>query len=163
MSAPDDLYPPTQYGGLWLLLAFGIIVLLVIAAILLVVLTRPKKVADAIADDPETQLTLPEVVARLQGDYLRQIDAIERGYRERTLPPREANVQLSRLVRRYVNEYSGLEAPVLSLQDLQRLGVNPSLIDALRRHYYPSIFRSGPPVDPVAGAEAARTVVRSWR
>lgn len=163
MSAPDDLYPPTQYGGGWLLLAFGIILLFVIAAVLLILLTRPKRVAEAMADEPDAHLTLPEVVARLQGDYLRQIDAIEQGYRARTLPPREANVRLSRLVRRYVNEYSGLEAPVLSLQDLQQLGVNPSLIDALRRHYYPSIFRSGPPVDPVAGAEAARTVVRSWR
>jgi hypothetical protein len=52
---------------------------------------------------------------------------------------------------------------VLSLDDLIERGVDPALIDAIRRHYYPSIFQRGPAVDPTYGAEAARTVVREWR
>jgi aryl-alcohol dehydrogenase-like predicted oxidoreductase len=49
-----------------------------------------------------------------------------------------------------------------ALDDLVARGVNPALIDAMGRHYYPSIFRQGPAIDPVAGAAAARTVVRAW-
>ena len=37
-----------------------------------------------------------------------------------------------------------------------------TLVDALRRHYYPGIFRRGPIVDPHAGAAAARQVVTTW-
>ena len=51
---------------------------------------------------------------------------------------------------------------MLALDDLVRLGVQPELIDALHRHYYPSIFRRGSAVDPHAGAEAARAVVKKW-
>jgi hypothetical protein len=91
-----------------------------------------------------------------------RIQQIETDYRERRLSARQANLELSRVVRTFVNEYSGLEAPVLALDDLVARGVHPALIDAMGRHYYPSIFRQGPAIDPVAGAEAARTVVRSW-
>ena len=35
-------------------------------------------------------------------------------------------------------------------------------IDAMKRHYYPSLFRGGPVIDPVAGANAAREVVNAW-
>ncbi|HWS51992.1 MAG TPA: hypothetical protein VN241_13360, partial [Microbacterium sp.] len=75
---------------------------------------------------------------------------------------RRANLELSRTVRAFVNEYSGLEAPVLALDDLIALGVHPALIDALHRHYYPSVFRRGPAIDPAAGFEAARKVVTAW-
>ena len=43
MSAADELYPPAQYGWGWLLLAIGIIALLVIAAWILIMLTRPTR------------------------------------------------------------------------------------------------------------------------
>ena len=102
------------------------------------------------------------MLSQLRVEYLDRVQQIETDYREKRLSPRNANLELSRVVRTFVNEYSGLEAPVLALDDLVSRGVHPALIDAMRRHYYPSIFRQGPPIDPLAGAEAARTVVRSW-
>ena len=42
------------------------------------------------------------------------------------------------------------------------MGVHPALIDAIKRHYYPSIFGRGPAIDPAAGAAAARKVVSEW-
>ena len=83
--------------------------------------------------------------------------------RDRHLSARQANLELSRVVRTFVNEYSGLEAPVLALDDLVSRGVHPALIDAMGRHYYPSIFQRGPAIDPIYGAEAARKVVTTWR
>ena len=41
MPGSDELYPPAQYGWGWILLAFGILILLIAAAWLLVALTRP--------------------------------------------------------------------------------------------------------------------------
>ena len=161
MPGSDELYPPAQYAGWWMLLAFGILVLLVAAAWLVIALTRPRRVAPATAQGTPPLQTM-DVLSQLRVEYLERVQLIEDDYRARRLSARNANYELSRLVRTFVNEYSGLEAPVLALDDLVARGVHPALIDAIGRHYYPSIFRPGPAIDPIAGAEAARTVVRTW-
>lgn len=162
MPGSDELYPPAQYGWGWMLLAFGILALLIAGAWLLIVLTRPRR-ALSFADENAGQAPLViDVLSQLRTEYLTRIQQIETDYTERRLSARQANLELSRVVRTFVNEYSGLEAPVLALDDLVARGVHPALVDALGRHYYPSIFRPGPVIDPVAGAEAARTVIRSW-
>jgi hypothetical protein len=143
-----------------MLLALGILALLVLGAWLLIVLTRPRRASSPAA--PSAAPSTVDVLSQLRTEYLDRIQLIETDYRERRLTARQANLELSRVVRTFVNEYSGLEAPVLALDDLTARGVHPALIDALGRHYYPSIFRQGPSIDPVAGADAARTVVRSW-
>lgn len=160
MSGPDELYPPVQYSGLWVLLAVGIVVAVVLIAWLVIVLTRPRPAAPAAQGVPTPPLQV--VIQLLRTEYLSSIDDIERAYLAGDLDARGANLELSRVVRAYVNEYSGLEAPVLTLDELAARGVHPSLVDALRRHYYPSIFRRGPIVDPRAGASAARQVVTTW-
>lgn len=162
MPGSDELYPPAQYGWGWMLLAFGILALLIAGAWLLIVLTRPRR-ALSFADENAGQAPLViDVLSQLRTEYLTRIQQIETDYTERRVSARQANLELSRVVRTFVNEYSGLEAPVLALDDLVARGVHPALVDALGRHYYPSIFRPGPVIDPVAGAEAARTVVRTW-
>ena len=160
MQGPDEFYPPYQYGWGWLLLAVGLIALVLVAWALVLWFTRMEK--------PPKQSTQPSVpvtanvLTQLRYEYAARIDQIEAAYTAGAMSPKTANRELSALVRSYVNEYSGLEAPVLSLSDLVELGVHPALIDALQRHYYPSIFRKDMVIDPVAGAAAARAVVSSW-
>lgn len=161
MSAPDELYPPTQYGWGWMLLAIGIIALLILAGWLLLFFTKPRRSIALPGQAPQLPQT-GDVLSMLRMEYNDRIGRIEVDYLSGALSARQANLELSRVVRTFVNEYSGLEAPVLALDDLLRLGVQPALVDALHRYYYPSIFRRGPAVDPVAGAEAARKVVASW-
>jgi hypothetical protein len=162
MSGTDELYPPAQYGWGWMLLALGIIAVIILAGWLLIALTRPRRSLTLPGEQQPTTPLTADVLTMLRHEYLDRIHQIETDYRAGSLGARNANLELSRVVRTFVNEYSGLEAPVLALDDLIALGVQPALIDALHRHYYPSIFRSGPPVDPIAGAEAARKVVTSW-
>ncbi|GAT74655.1 hypothetical protein [Microbacterium hydrocarbonoxydans] len=160
MPGSDELYPPAQYGWGWILLAIGILILLIVAAWAVVMLTRPRRLT--LGSDEARTLQTADVLSQLRAEYLERIQLIEDDYRARRLTARNANFELSRVVRTFVNEYSGLEAPVLALEDLVARGVHPALIDAMSRHYYPSIFRQGPAIDPAAGAEAARTVVRTW-
>jgi hypothetical protein len=162
MPGSDELYPPAQYGWGWMLLAIGILALLVLGAWLLIVLTRPRRTLSTAGEAQGPTLLTVDVLSQLRTEYLERIRMVETDYRERKLSARNANFELSRVVRTFVNEYSGLEAPVLALDDLKARGVHPALIDAMGRHYYPSIFRQGPAIDPIAGAEAARTVVRTW-
>lgn len=162
MPGSDELYPPAQYGWGWMLLAIGVLVLLIAAAWIVVLLTRPRRDLSAAGQRQDPGLMTVDVLTQLRVEYLERIQRIEDDYRGRTLSARNANLELSRVVRTFVNEYSGLEAPVLALDDLRARGVHPALIDAMGRHYYPSIFRQGPAIDPLAGSEAARTVVRTW-
>ncbi|AYF97149.1 SHOCT domain-containing protein [Protaetiibacter intestinalis] len=157
MPTDDPLYPPVQYGGGWLLLVFAILLALVVAGFLVARLTRPRRLP------PHPQGEQPTVIAQLRGEYLTAIDEVGARFAAGEIDARRAHGELSRLMRGFVNEYSGLEAPVLTLHDLVEAGVHPSLVDALSRFSYPSLFRRQPPVDPALGLEAARQVVRSWR
>jgi hypothetical protein len=156
MPGDDVLYPPVQYAPGWLLLVFAILVALLLAGVLVAVLTRPRRLAAHPSADPQA------VLGQLRTEYLAEIDRVEQQVRAGQLDARQAHAALSRLMRAFVNEYSGLEAPVLTLQDLVAQGVHPALIDALGRFSYPSLFRRGAPVDPVQGAQAARQVVQTW-
>ncbi len=160
MQGPDEFYPPYQYGWGWLLLAIGLIALALIAWALVLWFTRMEKPPKT-TTEPQAPVSM-DVLTQLRYEYAARIDQIERDYTAGTLAPKAANRELSATVRAFVNEYSGLEAPVLSLSDLQEIGVHPALIDAIQRHYYPSIFRKDMVIDPVAGAAAARAVVSQW-
>ena len=156
MSEPDEFYPPVQYAPGWMLLAFGIIVLVIAAIWVIVHVTRARRPTQDVGG------VSADALALLRQEYLGAIDGVAQRWQSRQIGARQANLELSRLTRAFVNEYSGIEAPVLALDDLVRLDVHPALIDALRRHYYPSIFGRGPAVDPAAGAAAARKVVSEW-
>lgn len=157
MPGDDLLYPPAQYGAGWLLLVLAIVVLAILAAVLVTRLTRPRKPAAEPAADPAA------VVSQLRLEYLAAIDDIDARVVSGQLDARHAHLELSRLMRAFANEYSGIEAPVMTLRDLVAAGVNPALVDALGRYTYPSVFRREDPIDPRLGAEAARQVVRTWR
>ncbi|WP_221584731.1 hypothetical protein [Microbacterium sp. G2-8] len=160
MSGPEDLYPPVQYGALWLLIALAVLVAIAAGAWIVWALTRPPRIDAFLSPEPAPPTGTD--LDRLRSHYLDRIGQIEAAYQAQAITAQHANAELSALTRAFVNEYTGLETPVLALDDLAERGVHPALIDALRRHYYPSLFRRGMVVDPVAGAEAARRVVTAW-
>lgn len=162
MSGSDELYPPAQYGWGWMLLALGILAVLILAAWIVIALTRPRRRLELTGAAPLGATRTDEVLAVLRTEYQQRIDGVEAAYANGEIDAKRTNLELSRTVRAFVNEYSGVEAPVLALDDLIALGVHPALIDALHRHYYPSVFRRGPAIDPAAGISAARTVVTAW-
>lgn len=156
MLGDDMLYPPAQYAPGWLGLVFLIVVAIVAVGVLIVIFTRPRRLTATSATSPM------QVLALLRTEYSAEIDHVEQRVRAGELDARQAHGELSRLMRAFVNEYSGIEAPVMTLQDLAARGVHPALVDALGRFSYPSLFRRGAPVDPLLGVEAARQVVTSW-
>lgn len=161
MPALDEYFPPYQYGWGWLVVALGLIALGLVAWGTVLYFTRPIKPPKTAQEAQGAPISM-DVLTQLRYEYAHQIDMIEQQYGAGAMDAKTANRELSATVRAFVNEYSGLEAPVLTLTDLIARGVHPALIDAIQRHYYPSIFRRDMVIDPVAGAAAARTVVGSW-
>lgn len=162
MSEIEDLYPPTQYVGTWLLIALGVIAAGIVIAYLVLWFTRPRYELTKQTTESAPQVDGNAITQALRHEYLGRIQEIDDAYAAGTIGPREANRRLSREVRQFVQDYSGFEAPVLGLNDLIAHGVPQPLVDALQRHYYPSIFGRTMVIDPVAGAEAGRLVVKSW-
>lgn len=158
---PEELYPPDQYSGWWLLIALGILVALIAAVALIVLLTRAPKPREA-APPPVPRGTPVQQLENLRSAYLQRIDGIERAHAAGDLDARRVNVELSSLTRRFVNEYTGVATPVMSLEELGRQDVHPVLVQALNEYYYPSIFGEEPPADPRPGIAAAREVVTAW-
>lgn len=162
MSEIDELFPPAQYGAGWVLLAFGVLAALLAAAAIVMWFTRPRTTLTRHVTGAASTELPDDALAALRTEYLDRLQRIEDRYRDGALDARAANRELSREVRAFVQDYSGFEAPVLGLQDLVALGVHPSLVEAVGRHYYPGMFRSAADMDPVAGVDAGRTVVTSW-
>lgn len=162
MTDIEDLFPPAQYAPVWLLIAAGIIALGLLLTLVVLWLTRPKY---SLERRGSASISAPDqgaMTAALRGEYLARLDAVGEAYARGELGAREANLMLSREVRGFVQEYSGYEAPVLGLHDLIAAGVPQPLVDAMGRHYYPSIFRPAMAIDPVAGVAAGKLVVTSW-
>ena len=101
-------------------------ILLITAAWLVVVLTRPRRdltVTDAVA---AVRCCSPPTCCRSCAWSTSTASSRSKtDYRDRTLSARNANLEFSRVVRTFVNEYSGLEAPVLALDDLIARGRAP--------------------------------------
>lgn len=163
MSEIDDLYPPAQYGGGWLLIALGVIALVIIITFAVLWFTRPRYSLTKQSEAAARPSVDPEAITQaLRSEYLWRLQQVQDAYAAGRITAREANRTLSREVRQFVQDYSGFEAPVLGLNDLVALGVPHPLIDALQRHYYPSIFARTMAIDPNAGVQAARLVVTTW-
>lgn len=161
MPDGNGLYPPAQYGWGWLLVVLAALIVGITVALLIAHFTRADRVAAAppLPPQPSADPVFPD---QIRADYLHRLQLIEAEFRAGRLDGREVNRRLSQLVRGFVHEYNGLEAPVMTLGDLVERGVHPALIDAIGRHYYPSLFRRNTVVDPIAGINAARTVVQVW-
>lgn len=160
-AGEDDLYPPVQYGWGWLALAVGIIALGIVVAVLVIWLTRPRYSLTREAAG-EAPVQTAELLDALRLEYLGRLQTVEDEVRSGRLRARAAHLRLSREVRRFVQDYSGIEAPVLTLTELVERGVHPALVDAVARHYYPGVFRQRDEIDPLEGVEAGRRVVMMW-
>lgn len=154
---PEELYPPVQYEWWWLLIALGILAALAATAWLVWALTRPPR-----ERPPAPAAPLGAQLDALRARHLGRIDEVERAALSGAMSARDANAELSRITRAFVNEFTGLETPVLALDDLEARGASADLIGAVRHHYYPSVYGREDAADPAVGIAAARQVVTGW-
>jgi hypothetical protein len=152
---PPGFYAPEPYAGWWLWVGVGAFVLIVAwyAWVWRATRERPTGVA---------QRPVGDRTARLRDEYTRQIDAVAGQAVAGQISARDAHQRLSLLVRRFVQELSGIQAPTMTLSELSTSGPRLAPVSRVVEVLYPGEF-APEDSDTVAGAaEVAREVVWRW-
>ena len=149
--AEATLYPPEQYSARWLLLGIACVFAVLAGYTAVFLVTKKRK-------DPSATTS---ALAELKHHYLELVDEVERRYVTGSLPEREAFLQLSSLMRRFVFEASGLKAHTATLAELREAA--PALVSATIADIYPAEFEPDPEgVSFELSAASVREVVSTW-
>jgi hypothetical protein len=149
MRAADELQPPVGYDDRWVLLALLALGLVVVyyAAVLWWTRERPPRAAPA---GPRT-------------GWVGRLDAISAAVDRGELTARQGHQEISRTVREFVSERSGVPAATMTLGDFRQHG--PERLAELVALTYPPSFSADEDLSVAAfeeTAERARTLVTTW-
>ena len=136
--------------------AIGVVILLGVLgwAVVVWAQTRPARV------EPEPELPPGWWLAQLKGRYIQRIDEVVRLGDAGELSARRAHQELSVVVRDFVQEASGVQAPTMTLAELGRTG-DPALAPSPTSSG-DSIPSSSGPSGPSPWPPPPRMRVRSW-
>lgn len=155
MQGNAGFFAPLPYSPLWLWAGIGLLVLVLGWYAFVFLSTRTRQVQAA-----APRFTPPSDIHRLKEAYLLRIDAVEADAAGGRLTSRACHQELSLLVRKFARDVTGVDAPRMTLADLDRHPL-PAAADAVGR-LYPGEF-GAEPLPPIArSAEAARQAVRLW-
>lgn len=149
MRAADELQPPVGYDDRWVLLALLALGLVVVyyAAVLWWTRKRPERTAPA---GPQT-------------GWVGRLDEISAAVARGELTARQGHQEISRTVREFVAEHSGVPAATMTLGDFRDQG--PERLAELVALTYPPSFAADEELSVAAfdeTAERARTLVTTW-
>lgn len=153
VDAPD-LYGPVQYMPWWVA-GMLILVGLVLLTTAVWALTRPRGI---LAPPPPPPPFVDPMAVKYK--YLGLIDEVAAEHDRGDLTPRALSQRLSLVLRFFAHETTGVQAEVMTLEDLQDAEL-PYVHHAVA-NYYPASFQRVARHDPPAAIELARKVVSTW-
>lgn len=135
---PAELFPPEAYAGGWLVAAVLAIAVVVLWPIVVVLITRPKRVRAEVPTGPPP--------ADQRGRTLAELAEIRRRWQEGSVSTRHGHQEISSVVRRYVATAGQPGVETMTLAELRsaseqspRLTVVADLVEEL----YPPEFAAG--------------------
>ncbi|MBR2523846.1 MAG: hypothetical protein IKE53_05335 [Clostridiales bacterium] len=159
MPTSVKLQDMMSYSLILTVIAIAIVVLpvLIFSLIKLIGFKPKKREKKAAKPKPKRKLD-PQALKAL---YLEKIKETETRYTNNLIDMRAAHLDLSRIVREYCSEASGLPYDNLTLSELYRFNM-PELYNLIREFYEPE-FAPSSDKDIAASFSNARGVVTSWR
>ncbi|GGC84328.1 hypothetical protein GCM10011512_08930 [Tersicoccus solisilvae] len=175
MNDGGRFYGPLPYEPVWLWIGLGLLAAVAAWYIWALASTRRSR--------KKWQVPGPEGLPGLQRDYLARIDAVAVAADRGELTARQAHQRLSRLVRVFAHQASGVSAHTMTLADLRELSGNSlsgstttgapvsgasgasgvaDVADAVAV-LYPAEFGVPEAADARRAVDAAREVVSAWR
>lgn len=155
VQADPEFYGPLQYAAAWSWAGLGL--LLLVAAWYAWVFAATRRRGSAGAGPRGSGLT---DLAALKAVYLQRIDDVEQEAAAGNLGERESHQEISRLLRKFVRDATGVDALRMTQADLA--GHPLPAAAATVGELYPAEFGPGP-LPPVArSAASARRTVETW-
>lgn len=165
MGDGGRFYGPLPYEPVWLWIGLGLLAAVAAWYVWALASTRRSR--------RKWQVPGPAGLPGLQREYLGRIDAVAAAADRGELTARQAHQRLSRLVRIFAHQASGITAHTMTLADLRELARAPAsgpgasafaaagVAEAVAV-LYPAEFGVPEAVDARRAVDAAREVVRSW-
>ena len=144
MKYSIELEPPFAYSSYWYAVGIGLILLSVLIAFLLKRLFA-------------VRINSPLKLDRLHRESLARIDEIEKAYAGNELDTRAVHQKMSREVRQFIRDVTGLNTGNMNYEELSRLG-RPEYAQLIRKYYGPE-FASRPIADTPASINSGKDLI----
>jgi hypothetical protein len=154
VQADPGFFGPLPYSQWWTWAGLALLLLVAAWYILVFAGTRPPR-----QERPAVSAPLTDLPA-LRRAYLQRINDVEQEAAAGNLSARAAHQEISALLRRFVRDATGVDAPRMTHADLVRHPL-PAAAAAVGR-LYPGEFGPEPLPAVASSAAAAREAVRSW-
>jgi len=164
MPTTVDLQEPLSFS---LLLTVILIVLAVLPPVIWLILKLlkiklPEKKQKPVQEE-EAPIVMKPVrpIEVLKREYLLKIDAVESKYKEKQIDAREAHIQMSSIVREFVNDATGVNVRNFTLREIQKLNM-PNLSKLISEFYSPEFAFGTEDIQIEDSFSNARQVIREW-
>lgn len=126
MQIPVEFREPFSYTKIITLLLF----ILIVGIILFFILTRKRKKKIQIIAPPKKDLRI------IKNKYIQQLDNLLNDSRNEKVKYREAYITLSRIIREFIFEATGINVTAVSLAEVKPLNL-PQLYELMKEYYVP--------------------------
>ena len=154
-APPPGFYAPDPYAGRWLWVGIAVLALVALWYAFVWWSTRERKVAQATP-------VAADRLAELRADYTRRIEVVLARAASGEISQRHGHQQLSVLVRRFVQEVSGIAAPTMTLTELTDGGSRLTPVSEVVGTLYPGEFAPRETATLVGAGAVAKQVVARW-
>ncbi|MDO4241882.1 MAG: hypothetical protein Q4C71_05055 [Microbacteriaceae bacterium] len=148
-----EIIPPVEYSPIWEFLGWALLALVLVYFLLAWFFSRPKQIRQT--PPPRRNLNT------LRAKYFAAIDGVERAFNSGEFTQRQVHTELSRQVKQFAAEASGVNLDRMTLEELRKThftGVTKAVSE-----YYPQVFSPDTDMPPEKGIFAAREVIKLWR
>lgn len=158
MDITVKLQNPFSYA-LWPIIVLGLVIIGIIVVLVILKLNlKPKKKPDPVKETPQQIKAVDRDALRNQ--YLKQLDELEQAFRNQKLSVRKAYQNMSVIVRKFVEERTGIKANSYTLNDIKKL--NMPRLEALISEFYSPEFSVKSEGDVFAALEKSRRIIEEW-
>lgn len=158
MKTSVELQDPFSYMIIWLILA-----ILILAAFVFTQVYFRKKLGDELRKAKKIKLKKISE-ATLEGKkrkYITELDFIEMDLRNNKIDKREAYQKMSKVIRMFVHDVTGINVQKYSLMEIKRVNI-PQLTQLVREYYEPE-FALSSSADTMTSLFRTRNTISSWR
>lgn len=156
MKTSVKLQAPLSYHLIPLIAASIIVACLLLYFIICFVLKRLKAAQNA----PVICQRTPNQIAHIKMKYLNELCKTETDFVNRQISMRSTYQKMSRIIRGFVHEMTGLRVNYFTLQDIRSLGI-PALEELIEEYYGPE-FAKYSSADVTASINKTKRIIEGW-